>query len=750
MKMKKILVSFLGALAVAGVAKAEDFIVYQNGTVNSATTYHGWWEDSMNPEATDPTNSANKVISFKSSTGGAAASGGWLSANVGPFNTATISFDWYVTDNAKYIIDLTCDGTALGNQQYILDTAGKTGQWNTSTFQISTQFPNLAEAWKNDAGDKNSGYIFALEIQGGTEESVLYVNNVVYSNLETGWIAPDKDPVPAPTSVPVPSQNADEVLSIFSSSYPAATNFNIGNWGQATSASLESIDGADVYKLTNFNYLGWELSPTVNVSDYKYMHVDFWPLTQTNFGFTPISNLNGTKEKSIIMQQVNVQEWNSYDIPLSDWASSVDLEQIFQIKFDQGTGATCYIANVYFYGKKDGGDEPDTPVEPGESGATWYGTGSGSGSDGSEFVVNYKVVTNADQTFTVYADFDNLNNVGGLVPQFGAKGMAITNMSASTVEGYPYEGTSTGYQFTANENTELFFYLAYTGGAGRIDVTYLYGAENEPPIPLPVITAEAINITDNSAEIQYEVVLPDELAGATYSVTMDGTVVSASPIVLSDLSSKTTYTHELVVTATLGSETYESKPVEVKFTTLRAEGEEEPVFSSQILLTIPDCTLNGSSEKTTIETNISYSITYQDDRTLYIEMEPENQDVFNIIGLVAEVCVDGTYVDMSQTARANFFSATTTLSYEAQTTVPVFFFLKYAEGGPAQSDTVNYVTGSINTETGIANAEVEANENVDIFTLSGVKVRSNVKFNDIRNSLAPGLYIVGGKKVIVK
>ena len=751
MKITKLLIASLSVLALSGVAKADDYVVYNNGVLNPELHVYGWWNDVVNFKATNP-DGDGEVFEFKPGGQSTQAASMGLNMekpqNTGVLHSATLNFSWYAKGTGDYTIRLTCPST---EQNYTFKvTADNANKWNTTALNVAETYPNVAKGWDENK-NFGEGYVFSVVLENGADDPVIYFNNIYYSNVDNAWEAPNTDII-APKDVPVPTQAQADVLSIYSPFYTAATSFGIGGWGQSTKAQQTTIDGKNVYWLRNFNYLGWELNPHVDVSAYDYMHVDLWPVDATGFGFTPISP-DPTKEKSIAMTEINVQEWNSYDIPLSEWSSAgVNLADLFQIKFDGGSGAECYLTNVYFYKSETGGggDEPDTPVEPGEPGATWYGTGSGSGDDGSEFVVNYKVVTNDDQTFTVYANFDNLNNVVGLVPQFGAKGMGIVNMSTSTVEGYPYEGTSTNYKFTANENTELFFYLAYAGGAGRIDVTYLYGAENEPPTPLPVITAEAINITENSAEIQYEVVLPDELAGATYSVTMDGTVVSASPIVLSNLSSNTSYTYELVVTATLGGETYESKPVEVKFTTLRAEGDEEPVYTSQISLIIPDCTLIGSSEKTTIQTNISYSITYQDDHTLYIEMEPENQDVFNIIGLVAEVCVNGTYVDMSQTARGNFFSATTPSSYDAQTTVPVFFFLKYADGGPAQSDTINYVTGSTNTETGIANAEIEANENVDIFTLSGVKVRSNVKFNDVRNSLAPGLYIVGGKKVIVK
>lgn len=53
--------------------------------------------------------------------------------------------------------------------------------------------------------------------------------------------------------------------------------------------------------------------------------------------------------------------------------------------------------------------------------------------------------------------------------------------------------------------------------------------------------------------------------------------------------------------------------------------------------------------------------------------------------------------------------------------------------------------------TGIANAEIiNTAAPVDVYTISGVRVRSNVKSGAASNGLPAGIYIIGGKKVLVK
>ena len=52
--------------------------------------------------------------------------------------------------------------------------------------------------------------------------------------------------------------------------------------------------------------------------------------------------------------------------------------------------------------------------------------------------------------------------------------------------------------------------------------------------------------------------------------------------------------------------------------------------------------------------------------------------------------------------------------------------------------------------TGVENVQIVKNVSNDVYTISGVKVRSNVKTSSATKGLPKGIYIVGGNKVIVK
>lgn len=57
--------------------------------------------------------------------------------------------------------------------------------------------------------------------------------------------------------------------------------------------------------------------------------------------------------------------------------------------------------------------------------------------------------------------------------------------------------------------------------------------------------------------------------------------------------------------------------------------------------------------------------------------------------------------------------------------------------------------GAKNTSTGVETIE-NYEQLIDVYTLSGVRVADKVNFEEIRSTLAPGLYIVGNKKMIIR
>lgn len=79
-----------------------------------------------------------------------------------------------------------------------------------------------------------------------------------------------------------------------------------------------------------------------------------------------------------------------------------------------------------------------------------------------------------------------------------------------------------------------------------------------------------------------------------------------------------------------------------------------------------------------------------------------------------------------------------------------FFNSKLPETS-AEGEMVLEIEGSITGEgTAVENAVIVKNEAADVYTISGIKVRSNVKAGAATKGLPKGVYVVGGKKVVVK
>ncbi|MDO8951838.1 MAG: hypothetical protein Q7U86_04385, partial [Draconibacterium sp.] len=173
--------------------------------------------------------------------------------------------------------------------------------------------------------------------------------------LEEGTVIPADAPT---TAAPAPpAYDASKVISIFSESFADldGTNFN-PYWQQTTVGSIENYGGNKLFKLLNLNYQGIELASEVNAASMKYLHVDVWTTNETKLDIYPISRTTGEKKASLTPLKLN--QWNSFNIKLSDITTQgFNLADLFQFKIVGAGGHTVYIDNLYLY---DDNAAPDT------------------------------------------------------------------------------------------------------------------------------------------------------------------------------------------------------------------------------------------------------------------------------------------------------------------------------------------------------------------------------------------------------
>ncbi|MBD5186279.1 MAG: hypothetical protein HDS92_06705 [Bacteroidales bacterium] len=229
-------------------------------------------------------------------------------------------------------------------------------------FQGGTEFPcnEYVKFFHDTAISVSDGktYAFAYDDtfdQSATSYSTAPQSAVVSVGGFNGTVVTPPDPVqPEPANVPAapaPSVDGSLVKSLFSGSYSSfAPEFMVGGWGQATQASIVPCDGNDAYRMTNFNYLGFQISPSdgrVDVSDMEVLHLDLYAPEAMTLHLYPIS-FDPTVDDNGVELRLEGGRWNSFDLDLNQF-DRVNFANFAQIKLDGGNGQTFYIDNIFFY-----------------------------------------------------------------------------------------------------------------------------------------------------------------------------------------------------------------------------------------------------------------------------------------------------------------------------------------------------------------------------------------------------------------
>ncbi len=197
-----------------------------------------------------------------------------------------------------------------------------------------------------------------------TGTSTVYVDNLFFH--KEGGVTPTEPTVAAPT----PTQNAANVISLFSDAY---TNVPVDTWRTDWSSAVFediTIAGNATKKYSALDFVGIEtVANQLDVSEMEFFHMDVWSPNFTLLGiklvdFGADGAFGGGDD---VEHQVNINApaqstWVSLDIPLSDFAGLTTTSHIAQyILVAQPTGsATVYVDNMFFH--KEGGVVPTEPT----------------------------------------------------------------------------------------------------------------------------------------------------------------------------------------------------------------------------------------------------------------------------------------------------------------------------------------------------------------------------------------------------
>jgi hypothetical protein len=280
-------------------------------------------------------------------------------------NLSTYGFlhlDYYSSNASALNVFLISPGAET---PYTLDVP--TTGWNSVDIPLST-FSSVV----------NLSDVIQLKFDGGTGGDI-FLDNIYF------W----RYPIVPVVGAPVPTHPASNVLSIFSDSYTnvSGTDFN-PNWGQSTVVTQPSIAGNNTLRYATFNYQGIQIGTNQDVSSYGFLHVDFYSGNASTLRVFLISP--GAETPYTL--NVPTAGWSSVNIPLSAFAG-VNLSNVFQFKFDGGTGKSdIFLDNIYFHKSSGGGAftlDKTIDFESNGFGANWtWNVFENAGNPPLEFVSN--------------------------------------------------------------------------------------------------------------------------------------------------------------------------------------------------------------------------------------------------------------------------------------------------------------------------------------------------------------------------
>lgn len=317
-------------------------------------------------------------------------------------------------------------------------------------------------------------------------------------------------------------------------------------------------------------------------------------------------------------------------------------------------------------------------------GNKWYGNAEWT-SGNLTVTFDYTLTALENNHLQVDATIEGLDKVPGLAVlqmQIGGGGWttAVKNEDGS----YTWVSLDNPTFELGNDVAPLHFYFPYESG-GVVNQAidgYKFGAANEKPVKeiLPKLTAKAQNITANSAEIAYDVTLPEELTGATVKVYLNDVEATASPIALTDLTPSTDYSYTMKAVATKDGQDYTGKEVKVEFKTNRE------ATAAKVWHTIKDAFIKN------VPVSIETAIAYNPNSTVTITAIPHCAKAIEGLVWKACACLLGGDRIMDMTLVDGKYTYTTEATFEENVGLYVYYFAAFA-GGDARLDINGYQTG---------------------------------------------------------
>lgn len=211
---------------------------------------------------------------------------------------------------------------------------------------------------------------------------------------------------------PAPTWDASLVKAIYSPTYSADCGF--GDWGGGPVYAQEEY--GKKYILGDWGFFGMT-DFSLNCLLMEKLHFDIWIENDATMRFVPIW---GGAEQGITKSLVG-QQWNSIDINLSEYTGITNWSNIYQMKIDQASNLTFWVANAYFYREAAYVDtEAPTNVQASVAAEGFYTVKINAQAEDNSGAVSFKVMNGEDQVAT------------GAAASGAAATIVVNNLASST------------------------------------------------------------------------------------------------------------------------------------------------------------------------------------------------------------------------------------------------------------------------------------------------------------------------------
>lgn len=190
---------------------------------------------------------------------------------------------------------------------------------------------------------------------------ILFVSDATISTILVDNMYFYTEPTSPTVAAPAPTEPAANVISLFSDSYTNVTvdTFRTSWSSGPTVLTDEVVAGNNIKKYENLGFAGIETtSSTIDASAMTHFHIDTWSADYTSFAIKLVDfgsdNAFGggdDTEHEITFTNPGTGQWQSFDIPLTDFINLTNTSNIAQyvIVAQPFENADVFIDNMYFY-----------------------------------------------------------------------------------------------------------------------------------------------------------------------------------------------------------------------------------------------------------------------------------------------------------------------------------------------------------------------------------------------------------------